>query len=97
MGEDDHRQHLDIARELTRHRLGLASALCCGRQTYLSASIVLLPVQELSPVLYMISLLLMITGFVFAIWAAPSLGRSISICRRPVSSSPAGAAARAGP
>ena len=59
--------------------------------TYLSASIVLLPFQELSPVLYMISLLLMITGFVFAIWAVLSLGRSISIlpqARQLVTSGP---------
>lgn len=50
---------------------------CMG--TFLSVGIVLLPPQELSAALYMIALLLMITGFVFATWAVLSLGRSISI------------------
>ena len=47
--------------------------------TFLSLGIVLLPPQELSTALYMISLLLMIIGFVLATWATLSLGRSISI------------------
>ena len=47
--------------------------------TFLSVGIVLLEPQELSKVLYVISLLLMIGGFGFAIWAVLCLGRSISI------------------
>jgi hypothetical protein len=45
--------------------------------TFLSVGIVLLPAQELSSVLYLASLLLIISVTVFAICAV--LGRSISI------------------
>jgi protein-S-isoprenylcysteine O-methyltransferase Ste14 len=47
--------------------------------TFLSVGIVLLPAQELSSVLYLTSLLLTISGTVFAICAGLVLGRSISI------------------
>ena len=47
--------------------------------TFLSVGIVLLPPQELSSALYLISLILIITGTVFAILAGLILGRSISI------------------
>ena len=47
--------------------------------TFLSLGYVLLPPQEVSTPLYVISLLLMIVGFVLATWATFSLGRSISI------------------
>jgi protein-S-isoprenylcysteine O-methyltransferase Ste14 len=47
--------------------------------TFLSVGIVLLPPQELSPGLYLASLVLIIAGTVFAIWAGLALGRSISI------------------
>ena len=47
--------------------------------TFLSVSFLLLPPQELSSVLYLASLILVISGFVFAIWAGLVLGRSISI------------------
>ena len=47
--------------------------------TFLSVGIVLLPPQELSSALYLISLILIITGTVFAILAGLVLGRSISI------------------
>ena len=47
--------------------------------TFLSVGIVLLPPQELSSALYLISLILIITGTVFAICAGLVLGRSISI------------------
>jgi protein-S-isoprenylcysteine O-methyltransferase Ste14 len=47
--------------------------------TFLGVSFLLLPPQELSSVLYLTSLILMISGFVFAIWAGLVLGRSISI------------------
>ena len=47
--------------------------------TYLGAGIVLLPPQELSSALYLVSLLLVIGGTVVAISAVLALGRSISI------------------
>ena len=47
--------------------------------TFLSVGFLLLPPQELSSVLYLASLILIISGFVFASWAGLVLGRSISI------------------
>ena len=47
--------------------------------TFLSVGTMLLPPQELSPALYLASLLLVISGTVFAICAGLALGRSISI------------------
>ena len=47
--------------------------------TYLGTGIVLLPPQELSSALYLVSLLLVIGGTVVAISAVLALGRSISI------------------
>jgi protein-S-isoprenylcysteine O-methyltransferase Ste14 len=47
--------------------------------TFLSFGMGLLPPQELSSVLYLVSLLLIIGGIGFAIYAALMLGRSISI------------------
>jgi len=47
--------------------------------TFLSVSILLLPPQELSPSLYLVSLVLIIAGTLFAIYAGLVLGRSISI------------------
>jgi protein-S-isoprenylcysteine O-methyltransferase Ste14 len=47
--------------------------------TFLSLGMVLLPLQELSSGLYIASLVLIISGTVFAIWAVLNLGRSISI------------------
>jgi protein-S-isoprenylcysteine O-methyltransferase Ste14 len=47
--------------------------------TFLGVGIVLQPPQELPPALYIISLLLIISGTVIAICAALVLGRSISI------------------
>ena len=59
--------------------------------TYLGTGIVLLPPQELSSALYLVSLLLVIGGTVVAISAVLALGRSISIlpeARRLVTSGP---------
>jgi protein-S-isoprenylcysteine O-methyltransferase Ste14 len=59
--------------------------------TFLSLSFVLLPPQELSYVLYLASLLLLIGGTGFAIYAVLVLGRSISLlpeARRLVTSGP---------
>ena len=47
--------------------------------TFLSVGISVLPPREISMTLYVTSLLLMIGGFAFAIWAVLCLGRSISI------------------
>jgi len=47
--------------------------------TYLSTGFVLLPQQELSGALYLVSLLSIIAGTGFAIWAVLFLGRSISL------------------
>jgi protein-S-isoprenylcysteine O-methyltransferase Ste14 len=47
--------------------------------TFLAVGIVLLPLQDLSTALYLTSLLLIISGNVFAICAALVLGRSISL------------------
>ena len=59
--------------------------------TFIGVGIVLLPPQELSPALYLTSLLLTIGGTLFAICAALVLGRSISLlpeARRLVTSGP---------
>jgi protein-S-isoprenylcysteine O-methyltransferase Ste14 len=59
--------------------------------TFLGVGILLLPPHELSPALYLVSLLLMIGGTVFALCAVLALGRSISIlpeARRLVTSGP---------
>jgi protein-S-isoprenylcysteine O-methyltransferase Ste14 len=59
--------------------------------TFLSVGIVLLPLQELSSVLYLASLLLIVSGTILAICAGLVLGRSISIlpeARRLVTSGP---------
>jgi protein-S-isoprenylcysteine O-methyltransferase Ste14 len=47
--------------------------------TFLSVSFLLLPLQELSSALYLASLILIISGNAFAIFAGLVLGRSISI------------------
>jgi len=59
--------------------------------TFLSVGFVLLPPRELSYALYLISLLLVIAGTGFAIYAVLGLGRSLSIlpeARRLVTSGP---------
>lgn len=47
--------------------------------TFLSVGMLLLPLQELSSALYLVSLILIIGGTAFAICAVVTLGRSISI------------------
>ena len=62
-----------------------------GAGTFLGIGIVMLPPEELSSGLYLISLLSIIGGTVFAVWATLSLARSISImpeARRLVTSGP---------
>jgi protein-S-isoprenylcysteine O-methyltransferase Ste14 len=61
--------------------------------TFLSAGFALLPLQELSSMLYLASLLLVIAGTAFAIYAVFVLGRSISIlpeARRLITRGPYG-------
>ena len=59
--------------------------------TFSSLGFLLMPVQELSTTLYLVSLLLLIAGIAFAIWALLVLGRSISLlpeARRLVTAGP---------
>jgi protein-S-isoprenylcysteine O-methyltransferase Ste14 len=59
--------------------------------TFLGVGILLLPPHELSPALYMVSLVLMIAGTAFALAAVLVLGRSVSMvpqARRLVTSGP---------
>jgi protein-S-isoprenylcysteine O-methyltransferase Ste14 len=62
-----------------RAALGFYPRFAAVAGTFLSAGFVLLPPQELSSTLYLTSLLLVIAGTVFAIYAVLVLGRSISI------------------
>ena len=62
-----------------------------GAGTFLGIGIVMLPPEELSSGLYLTSLLLIIGGTVFAVWATFALARSISImpqARKLVTSGP---------
>ena len=62
-----------------------------GAGTFLGIGIVMLPPEELSSGLYLLSLLLIIGGTVFAVWATFTLARSISImpqARKLVTSGP---------
>jgi protein-S-isoprenylcysteine O-methyltransferase Ste14 len=62
-----------------------------GAGTFLGIGIVMLAPEELSSGLYLVSLLLIIGGTVFAIWATLALARSMSIlpeARRLVTSGP---------
>jgi hypothetical protein len=65
--------------------------LVAGAGTFLGIGIVMLEPEELSPRLYLISLLSIIGGTVFAIWTTLTLARLISImpeARRLVTSGP---------
>lgn len=62
-----------------RGALGIYPRFAAVAGTFLSTGFVLLPPQELSSALYLISLLLILAGTVFATWAVFVLGRSISI------------------
>lgn len=62
-----------------------------GAGTFLGIGIVILPPEELSSGLYLVSLLSIIGGTVFAVWATLTLARSISImpqARRLITSGP---------
>ncbi len=74
-----------------RSATGLYPRFAAMAGTFLSLGFVLLPTQELSSALYLVSLLLLIAGIVFAIWALLVLGRSISLlpeARRLVTAGP---------
>jgi protein-S-isoprenylcysteine O-methyltransferase Ste14 len=74
-----------------RSATGLYPRFAAVAGTFLSLGFVLLPVQELSSTLYLVSLLLLVAGIVFAIWALLVLGRSISLlpeARRLVTAGP---------
>jgi protein-S-isoprenylcysteine O-methyltransferase Ste14 len=58
---------------------GLYPRFAAVAGTFLSLGFVQLPPQELSPALYLVSLLLLTAGTVFAIYAMLMLGRSISL------------------
>src|SRR5579862_6665955 len=62
-----------------RTALGFYPRCAAVAGTFLGVGIVLLPPQELSSEVYLVSLLLIISGTSFAIWAGLVLGRSISI------------------
>jgi protein-S-isoprenylcysteine O-methyltransferase Ste14 len=70
---------------------GFYPRFAAGAGTFLGISIVLLPPEELSSGLYLTSLLSIIGGTAFAVWATLSLARSISVmpeARRLVTSGP---------
>jgi protein-S-isoprenylcysteine O-methyltransferase Ste14 len=74
-----------------RAALGFYPRFAAVVGTFLSVGFVLLPPQELSYPLYLVSLLLVITGTIFAVCAVLVLGRSISLlpeARRLVTNGP---------
>lgn len=71
--------------------IALYPRFAAGAGTFLGIGIVMLPLEELSSGLYLLSLLLIIGGTVFAVWATFTLARSISImpeARKLVTSGP---------
>jgi protein-S-isoprenylcysteine O-methyltransferase Ste14 len=62
-----------------RSNPGLFPRLTAVLGTFASLGFLLMPPQELSPALYLVSLLLLTAGTVFAIYAMLVLGRSISL------------------
>lgn len=74
-----------------RSATGLYPRFAAMAGTFSSLGFLLLPAQELSSALYLVSLVLLIGGIVFAIWALLVLGRSISLlpeARRLVTKGP---------
>ncbi len=74
-----------------RGAMGLFPRLAAVAGTFSSLGFLLLPPEELSDGLYLASLLLLLAGIIFAIWALIFLGRSISLlpeARRLVTSGP---------
>jgi protein-S-isoprenylcysteine O-methyltransferase Ste14 len=80
-----------VRRVPQRAALGLIPRCAAVAGTFTAVGFVLLPPHELPSGLYLVSLLLIIGGTVFAIWSVLVLGRSISIlpeARRLVTSGP---------
>jgi protein-S-isoprenylcysteine O-methyltransferase Ste14 len=80
-----------VRRVPLRYSIGLYPRFAAGAGTFLGIGIVMLPPEELASGLYLTSLLLIIGGTVFAVWAVLTLARSISImpqARRLVTSGP---------
>jgi protein-S-isoprenylcysteine O-methyltransferase Ste14 len=80
-----------VRRTPQRAALGFFPRFAAVAGTFLSVGFMLLPPQELSPALYLVSLLLVIAGTILAICAVFFLGRSISVlpeARRLVTSGP---------
>ena len=80
-----------VRRVPLHYRIGFYPRFAAVAGTFLGIGIVLLPPQELASGLYLTSLLLIIGGTLFAVWATLALARSISIvpqARRLVTSGP---------
>jgi protein-S-isoprenylcysteine O-methyltransferase Ste14 len=80
-----------VRRVPLHYPIALFPRFAAGAGTFLGIGIVLLAPEELSSGLYLISLLLIIGGTVFAVWATLTLARSISVlpeARRLVTSGP---------
>jgi protein-S-isoprenylcysteine O-methyltransferase Ste14 len=80
-----------VRRVPLHYSIGFYPRFVAGAGTFLGIGIVMLPPEELSSGLYMVSLLSIIGGTVFAVWATLTLARSISImpqARKLVTSGP---------
>jgi protein-S-isoprenylcysteine O-methyltransferase Ste14 len=80
-----------VRRVPLRYPIALHQRFVAGAGTFLGIGIVMLAPEELSSGLYLLSLLLIIGGTGFAVWAILALARSISIlpeARRLVTSGP---------
>ena len=80
-----------VRRVSLRYPIAIFPRFAAAAGTFLGIGIVMLPLEELSSGLYLLSLLLIIGGTAFAIWATLALARSISImpeARRLVTSGP---------
>lgn len=80
-----------VRRVPMHYPIALYPRFVAGGGTFLGIGIVMLAPQELSSGVYLVSLLLIIGGTVFAVWATLILARSISImpeARRMVTSGP---------
>jgi protein-S-isoprenylcysteine O-methyltransferase Ste14 len=80
-----------VRRVPLHYPIGFYPRFVAAAGTFLGIGIVMLPPEELSPGLYLVSLLSIIGGTVFAVWATLTLARSISImpqARRLVTSGP---------
>jgi protein-S-isoprenylcysteine O-methyltransferase Ste14 len=80
-----------VRRVALRYPIAFYPRIASGAGAFLGIGIVMLPPEELSSGLYLTSLLLIIGGTAFAIWAILALARSVSImpqARRLVTSGP---------